>query len=189
MQVFDTETTSSTIQEMKMTQDSSHSRGKMPKESDNGFSGNALPLHGAHEQNEVKRESFPLSLLFVGFIVFVDVFVDFFVIIALNQYAYVDFQKTIFLNTTINVTERGKSHCYRGTNSTAFKMEQAVQEEVSGWSSYASLASGLPTIIMAPLLCSLSDIYGRKYCLLVSLFGNLLKNVLTYTGMIFALNI
>ena len=163
--------------------------------SDSNMDTNNHPERGAAEgangngQKEVTKDIVHLSLLLVGIIVFVDASTDLFVIVDLNQYAYGEFREIRFPNTTINATERGKSHCDRDTNSTSYKMEQTVQEEVSRWSAYTSLASNIPAIIAAPLLCSLSDIYGRKYCFLISLFGNSLKNLLIYAGMMFNLNI
>ena len=130
-----------------------------------------------------------LSLLLVGFILFTDVFTDFFVMLDLNQYAYVEFHKSDFPDVAINTTRRGASYCDRATNSTDYKMEQVIQEDVSRWSVYTSLAFGLPAIVAAPLVSSISDVYGRKYCFLITICGGLLKNVMVSLGIYFEMNI
>ena len=143
---------------------------------------------GFHEKEE-KKESLPLSLYLVGVVAFIHMFSFVIVMFVLNQYGYVAFQKMNFPNATVNNTEQGKSMCDTDTNSTEYKMEQTIQEDVSQWSVYTSLSSGLPAVISASLVSAMSDRFGRKYCLLIPLFGNLLKNAMMAVAVEFNMNI
>ena len=149
----------------------------------------APPEDTSDRDNPEQKERLPCVLYLVGVIVFMHVFSDNLVALDLNQYAYVVFQKLEFPNITINDTEKDKSKCDRDTNSTAYKIDDQVQEDVSLWSVYTSLSVGLPTIISATLISAMSDRYGRKYCLLLPLFGNFLKNAMASVGIVFNINI
>lgn len=61
-----------------------------------------------------------------------------------------------------------KSLCDTNTSSEEYHNEQSVQSMVSRWSTYMSLAQGLPLIISSGLFCSLSDSKGRKPFVLFS---------------------
>lgn len=70
-----------------------------------------------------------------------------------------------------------KSLCDKNTSSEEYRNEQSVQSMVSKWSTYMSLAQGIPLIVSSGLFCSLSDSMGRKPFVLVSLMGIFLKNL------------
>lgn len=70
------------------------------------------------------------------------------------------------------------SLCDANTSSREFQEEQIVQSLVSKWSTYMSLAQGLPLLVSSGLFCTLSDSFGRKPFVLVSLVGVFLKTFL-----------
>ncbi|KAK3093015.1 hypothetical protein FSP39_010055 [Pinctada imbricata] len=138
---------------------------------------------------EEKKEGLPFSLYLVGAVAFVHMFSFVIVMFDLNQYGYEAFRKIDFPNATVNNTEQGKSACDAQTNTTEYQMEQTIQEDVSQWSVYTSLSSGIPAIVSASLVSAMSDRFGRKYCLLLPLIGNLVKNVLMSVAVEFDMNI
>ena len=70
------------------------------------------------------------------------------------------------------------SLCDANTSSREYQEEQIVQSLVSKWSTYMSLAQGLPLLVSSGLFCTLSDSFGRKPFVLVSLMGVFLKTFL-----------
>ena len=143
----------------------------------------------SNHQNKERKERLPCMLYIVCLIITFHVFSDNLWDVVMNQYAYVAFRKIDFPNMTISNTDKDKSKCDRETNNTMFKMDDKIQEDVSRWSVYMSLASGLPMVISAPLISAMSDKYGRKYFFLIPLFANILKNAMTALGVVFNLNI
>ena len=140
------------------------------------------------EQSKETTERLPCSLYLLYVIILIVLFSGSLGKLVLNQYAYVAFRKMEFPNITMSNTDKDKSRCDRDTNSTAYKIDDQIQADVSAWSVYTALSVGIPTIISATLISAMSDRYGRKYCLLLPLFGGFLKYTIASAGVALGLN-
>ena len=142
-----------------------------------------------NQQNKERKERLPCMLYIVCLIITLHVFSDNLWDVVMNQYAYVAFRKMDFPNMSISNTAKDKSKSDRETNNSLYNIDDRIQEDVSRWSVYMSLASGLHMVISAPLISAMSDRYGRKYFFLIPLFANILKNAMTAVGVVFDLKI
>uniref|UniRef100_A0A8W8HQN2 Proton-coupled folate transporter n=1 Tax=Magallana gigas TaxID=29159 RepID=A0A8W8HQN2_MAGGI len=105
-----------------------------------------------------------------------------------NEYGYSTFQNQLLPNRSIENTSEG-SFCDSNTSSQAYQDEQTVQEVVSRWGVYISLAEGLPLLFSSLLLSSLSDSMGRKPFLFLGAIGVLTRQFLMTMAMVFEWNI
>ncbi|KAK3091788.1 hypothetical protein FSP39_022621 [Pinctada imbricata] len=95
----------------------------------------------------------------------------------INEFANVAIKDLYFPNVTLNSSDNVGCG---DKNITAEEkhISDVVQEKVSQWSIYFSLGSGIPCLVATSIFSSLSDRYGRKRLLFLSLLGICLKMVL-----------
>uniref|UniRef100_K1RH62 Proton-coupled folate transporter n=1 Tax=Magallana gigas TaxID=29159 RepID=K1RH62_MAGGI len=105
-----------------------------------------------------------------------------------NGYGYSTFQNRLLSNRYIKNTSEG-SFCDTNTSSQAYQDEQTVQEVVSRWGVYISLAEGLPLLFSSLLFSFLSDSIGRKPFLFLGAIGVLTRQFLMILTMVFEWNI
>lgn len=111
------------------------------------------------------------------------------VMLSMQQYALQYYQNLYFPNETRNTSDGEQSVCSQNTSSQEYKDQQLVQSVTSELSIYWSLAQNIPAIFLSIIYGSLSDRYGRKPIILLSLLGTCVKAGLCAVGILLNLNI
>ena len=104
------------------------------------------------------------------------------------EYGYSHFQNQLFQHTSESNSSE-KSLCETNTSSQAYKDEQAVQQLVSRWGLYISLAQGLPLVLSSMMFSSMSDSMGRKPFMFIGAIGIFMKHLLMTLAIVFDWNI
>ncbi|KAJ8308915.1 hypothetical protein KUTeg_013789, partial [Tegillarca granosa] len=107
----------------------------------------------------------------------------------MQQYALQYYQNSYFPNSTRNISDGEQSVCSQNTSSQEYKDQQLVQSVTSELSIYWSLAQNIPAIFLSIIYGSLSDRYGRKLIIIISLLGTGVKAGLCALGIFLNLNI
>ena len=135
------------------------------------------PLKSSNENDEHLKHNFVSKYCLLCLVTFCEIFALVFSMYTVNQYAYHAIQKRDYPNVTFN----SSSHSVCNKNSTSLQetIESEIQSKASQWSVYTSLASGIPALFSTSIFSSMSDIYGRKITIFISLLGTFLKTGLT----------
>lgn len=107
-----------------------------------------------------------------------------------TQYIYSYFAKEKYPNSTITKNRNDDSDCINvNKSSLAYHERTTIQKMTSEWQMVSALASSGPAIVMDIIMGSLSDKYGRKVFVILTLLGTLLKTSLVALGIRLGINV